>query len=233
VVANYTWSHSIDNISVDGNGFTTAADNYNLNINRANGDFDHRHSFNGSVIYRLPFGKGKRWMNNASSWVDNIFGGWEIGSLIQKQDGSVYSISSQKSTRHQTGTGANTSFANYSGDRHFGKITYDVKGGITYYSSADLANFSVPNAGEYGNSGRNAFRGPGYFNVDANLKKAFKLPMEGHTITFRCEAYNLLNNPNFANPNTTITSASFGRISSTVGGVTSPRVLQLALRYDF
>ena len=50
-----------------------------------------------------------------------------------------------------------------------------------------------------GTSGRNAFRGPRFFNVDATLSKRFKVT-ETAGATFRLEAYNLFNNPNFGTP---------------------------------
>jgi hypothetical protein len=232
---NYTYSKSIDNISVDGNGFTTAIDNYNTGLNRGAGDFDHRHSINGSLIYSLPFGKGDgfRIGRNAPGWLNAIIGDWELGSLLQLQDGSLYSVSSQRVTRHQTGT-ASTTFtrANFTGDRgSIGSVDRRSDGKVFYYTAADLAMFSIPLAGEYGNSGRNAFRGPGYFNIDSSLVKRFKIPgTEGQTVTFRAEAYNLLNRTNFNNPATNLTNAAtFGQISSSTGG----RIMQLALRYDF
>src|SRR6185312_14892461 len=67
--ANYTYSHSIDNITVEGNGFTSPIDNLNPGANRGNGDFDHRHSFNSSFSYALPVGQGKRFASGAPRWL--------------------------------------------------------------------------------------------------------------------------------------------------------------------
>jgi hypothetical protein len=102
--------------------------------------------------------------------------------------------------------------------------------GVIYFTQAQLAQFSLPAAGAIGSSGRNAFRGPRFFNIDASLIKRFPL-WEKHTITFRAEAYNAINNVNFATPGVNLqTPQSFGRISATTG---SPRIVMLALRYDF
>ncbi len=63
-----------------------------------------------------------------------------------------------------------------------------------------------------------------------SIVKRFKL-YERHTITFRAEGYNMLNNANFANPTVTLTTpATFGKVGSIVG---TPRIFQMALRYDF
>jgi len=86
-------------------------------------------------------------------------------------------------------------------------------------------------AGTYGTSDLNDFRGPGYFNVDTSLVKRFAIT-EHKALTFRAKGYNLFNTVDFANPAVTLSSSkvSFGRIS---GVVNNPRILQLALRFDF
>ena len=87
-----------------------------------------------------------------------------------------------------------------------------------------------------GNSGRNAFRGPVFTNLDMSLIKKFKIT-ENHAVTFRAEAYNLPNHAAFATPSGTNgstnlnTPATFGKFASTIGGTT--RTMQMALRYDF
>ena len=93
--ANYTWSKSMDNISAEGNGFTTPIDNYNLGLNRARSDFDRPHSFNLSAFYTLPFGKGRLRSQHAAPdrhW----FGGWQIGALEIAQSGQPFSVFSQR-----------------------------------------------------------------------------------------------------------------------------------------
>jgi hypothetical protein len=241
VNGNYTFARSIDMLNPggsstssagDGNGFASPIDNFNLRLNRAVSDFDHHHSFNGSVIYALPFGAGKRFGAGWSRPLDMIVGGWEIGSLIIVQDGAPFSVSS---TRTTNGNVQSNSYANFNGPtRHIGSLTYKPDGSVWWLSDADFANFSYPLAGEYGNVGRNSFRLPGYFNVDMSLVKRFKIT-ERHAITFRAEAYNLLNKPNFSGLTTSMTTPStFGKLSSTTGPAgTSARNLQLTLRYDF
>jgi hypothetical protein len=92
-----------------------------------------------------------------------------------------------------------------------------------------LSQFSYPAAGSIGSSGRNAFRGPRYFNIDASLVKRFRIS-EYHALVFRAEAYNAFNNVNFTNPAVTLTNSNtFGKIS----GARAARIMQMALRYDF
>ena len=80
--------------------------------------------------------------------------------------------------------------------------------------------------------GRNALEGPGFANVDVSLVKGFRMPFLGEAGLgqFRFEAFNVFNRTNFSNPNTSITSSSFGQLTSTAG---DPRILQLALKFAF
>lgn len=224
-VANYTYSKSMDNISVDGNGFTTPIDNFNLGLNRGRGDYDRPHSFNYALVYTLPIGKGRRVGGDIANWADSLIGGWDIGLTSVWQSGPVLTYSSGR----QTGPYAANTWANYSGDRNIGSITR--KGdGVFFLTPEQIARFTFPSAGEIGTSGRNAFRGPRFFNMDMSLAKRFRIT-ERHAIRFRAEAYNLLNNPNFGGLGTSlVTPASFGKLSSTVNAA---RIMQLALRYDF
>jgi hypothetical protein len=224
--ANYTFAKSIDNGSVEGNGFANPIDSFNLALNRGRSDFDRPHSFNMSASYILPVGKGRKFGGSMPQWADSLIGGWELGTLMIWQSGGTFTISSGRNTTF----GAVNTWANYSGDRNLGGI--ERKGNGVWYFPQDttVANFSFPLAGEFGNTGRNSFRGPRYFDVDMSIVKRFKI-WETHTITFRAEGYNLFNNANFANPGVSLTTpATFGKVSAIVG---QPRIFQMALRYDF
>jgi len=233
VTANYTFSKSLDNISAEGNGYTAPVDSYNLSINKGVSDFNHTHTFNSTAIYTLPIGKGKRYGSNLPRYADSIIGGWDLGALTVWQSGTPFSISSQRTT----GPSANiNTYATYSGtDYHLGDI--DRRGnGVYYFSPDQVAKFGFPVAGTFGNSGRNVFTGPRFFNVDFSLVKSFKIT-ERQGFNIRIEAYNLFNNPNFALPGTNLnTISTFGKISSTLGSQNnsnSARVMQVSLRYDF
>ncbi|MFN0168394.1 MAG: TonB-dependent receptor [Bryobacteraceae bacterium] len=224
--ANYTFSKSMDNISVDGNGFTSPIDNSNVRLNRARGDYDIPHAFNSSFIYTLPIGKGRHVAGNAPRWVDSLAGGWDVGLLTMWQSGRVLTYLSGRAT----GPTANSSYVNYAGDRNIGSVMR--KGdGVYWLTPEEIGGFTYPAAGEIGTGGRNAFRGPRYFNIDMSLVKKFTIT-ERHSVSFRAEAYNLFNNANFDAPNANLASpATFGRISSTTVG--NARILQMALRFEF
>jgi hypothetical protein len=224
-VANYTFSKSMDNISVDGQGFTSPIDNFNLRLNRARSDYDIPHAFNSTFIYTLPIGKGHRFLDDAPRWMDMAFGRWDVGLLTIWQSGRVLTYLSGRAT----GPSTNSSYVNYTGDRNTGRVTR--KGdGVYLLTQEEIDRFSYPTAGEIGTGGRNAFRGPRFFNVDMSLVKKFQI-RERHAVSLRAEAYNLFNNVNFDAPNANLaTASSFGKIANTVGNA---RILQMALRYDF
>lgn len=234
--ANYTWSKSMDNISAEGNGFTTPIDSYNIGLNRALSDFDRPHSFNASSLYTIPFGRGKRFGSDMPRLLDTAVGGWQIGSLWIWQAGQPFSVSSQRATTAVSGVAA--SYAAYTGtDRNIGSVQ-KLGNGVFFFTPDQVAQFTFPGAGEIGNSGRNVFRNPSFFEIDASLVKKFAIT-ERHSVAFRAEAYNLTNHPNFgfAAANVNVNNpATFGKFSQTLGtqvGGSSARILQLALRYDF
>ena len=86
------------------------------------------------------------------------------------------------------------------------------------FSASDFA----AGASGFSSGGRNAFRGPSYFNTDLSVRKNFKLN-ESLTFILGANAFNVLNHPNFANPNANLaSSANLGLITNTVSSPTSP-----------
>src|SRR5262249_35080949 len=83
----------------------------------------------------------------------------------------------------------------------------------------------------FGNAGRNIILGPGLSVMDATLAKSFRLQREGAQVTFRLEAFNLMNHPNYDLPQSNISQANLvGTISAVV---TPARQAQMAVRLDF
>jgi hypothetical protein len=239
---NYTWSKTIDNASADGSGNTGPLDNYNLSLNRALSDIHRPHTFNWSASYVLPIGRGRKFGANMADWMDRIVAGWEIGSLGIITSGQPLSISSGIYTGPNItdfgplGSNIGT-LADYRGtDRSIGKIER-YGGGVRYFTPEQAALFSVATPGSIGNAGRNSFVGPGFFNTDLSLVKRFRIYGEKTFVTFRTEAYNLLNTVNFNAPAVNLqTPQTFGVISSTPTGAANQsgaRILQFALRLDF
>jgi len=233
IAVNYTYSKAIDDISVEGNGFTSVLDNFNLKLNRAPADFDRRQSMNANFTYNLPVGKGQKFGSNMPKPLDYLIGGWNLGGYLIDQSGNPFSVASQ----HTTLPGG-TTYATFAGtNTNIGSV-YENGGGVYYFTPAQVAEFGLTPAFGVGNAGRNVFRNPWFNELDMSAIKQFRIT-ERQRIIFRAEAYNVFNHPNFGLSSTNLnilTPASFGKFSTTLGtqnGSTSARTMQLALRYEF
>jgi hypothetical protein len=82
--------------------------------------------------------------------------------------------------------------------------------------------------GTYGDTGRNAYRGPSFTNVDLGLLKSLQVKERLHT-TLRFEAFNVFNHTNLQTPDGTVTDGNFSKITASY----DPRILQVALRLDW
>ena len=220
----YTWSKSLDTMSVDGTEFVSPLDNLNPQSNKAISDFHRTHVLNFALSYSVPFGRYRDIDSEIPKWIDYILGGWNISTLWYWESGPPFSVT----TDRQTQFGGVFSLANFSGSSRVGRTYWDPTG-VNYFTPDDRALFSFPEAGEAGTSGRNQFVGPGYSSVDISLYKSFNIK-EGHNLQFRVEAYNIFNNTNYGIPVADLSNANFGNIISTQG---PPRNLQMSLRYRF
>jgi hypothetical protein len=110
------------------------------------------------------------------------------------------------------------------------KITQQTSGNRQYLQSGSFAQIPASELGTYGNIGRNSFRGPKYFNVDAEVSRLFPIH-DRLTLDLRIEAFNVFNHPNFNPPSsTTLTSSTFGQITTQNGNA---RLFQGALKVFF
>jgi hypothetical protein len=228
---NYTWSHSIDNSSGAesgaGQGGAILQDSFDVNAFRGSSDFDQRHNITADVLYELPFGKGRRYLQGAGKVVDELVGGWQVAVIGRYHSGTPATI------------GANGSFpTNY----EFSALTNLIPGATNNYGSY-INNNGLPGlfasttayqnyfqqAG--GTTGTRAIvRLPGFSNIDVSFSKSFRMPFEGHRLQFRAEMFNAMNHVNFYAPVLDINSTStFGQFQKDIG----PRVVQASLRYAF
>jgi carboxypeptidase family protein len=227
---NYTVSHSIDNQSSVANTVTGGliCDLRNLRVCRANSDFDIRQLVNANWIYDLPIGKGQRLGGSMPGWLNAIVGGWEVGGIYTWRSGLPMSTVSNS---FPVGFNFNSPAVSNIGIATGAPSIHNVGSTIQFFSdpTATLAGLPFPTALVIGN--RNTLRSTGFWNIDLSVLKKWKMPWsEKHTLQFRWESYNLFNHNVFANPNLTITSSSFGQITSSAS---APREMQFALRYDF
>jgi hypothetical protein len=239
---NYTLSHSFDVASgLEPSGSTIAGaalilNPLDLNVNRANSDFDVRHLVNANYIYNLPFGKGQKLLSNLGSVPNFIIGGWQTTGILRLNTGLP---AGQPFDDGRWATNWNVQ-SNARLVRTL-KASPTRTGDPNLFSDPDSAFASYRNAfpGEIGD--RNLLRDPGYAAFDFGLYKRFALPWEGKSVVFRWEVFNLTNTQRFTDViglgvgqdpflNQSDTPSDFGRFTSIQG---SPRQMQFALRIEF
>jgi hypothetical protein len=235
---NYVWSHMLDDQDSSGGGAYHGPQNYqhastltaNLaHLNYGPSNFDVRNAFKGYVVYQLPVGKGKLFLNH-NALLDEAIGGWEISGTVVESSGNPYQITSNGTTYNQ------------SQGSQFPNVVPGVSSRPAHRTVDQWFNpsaFSAPANGTFGNAQRNPLVGPGLNVVNLTAGKTFDLGWEGVKFNLRCDATNAFNHPSFGVPNGSLTTSpgsnvftgpSAGQITSTtVGG----RVLQLSGRLSF
>jgi hypothetical protein len=178
------------------------------------------------MIYDLPSGQGTRFFSGTNGFTQKLIGGWQIATLGQFRSGIAGTVYIPLS---QTGNG------DYINQRP------NVVSGVNIYPTVQSVNlwlnpsaFAEPAAGTFGNAGRGIFFGPKLANVDFSVIKNTKIT-ERLRMQIRGEFFNVLNHPNFAEPNETV-GASFGEIFNTLGrtiGFGTSRQIQLSARFNF
>jgi hypothetical protein len=224
----YTWSKSID-YSQDNGGFA-----YIINSarSRARSDFDRRHMFNQSYIWELPFGRGKRWVD--SGVASHVLGGWQVTGILTLMTGQSLNITAPAAPLNAPGNSNNPNYIGSGSLPVLNQINFRATGAnqATWF---DTSVFRAPAAATFGNIGRNAFTGPGFFNVDASLFRRFKAT-ERFTVEFRAESFNFTNTPQYPNPDGGLGNATFGQITNAGIGNSADggsRQIQLGLRILF
>ena len=227
--ANYTWSHTLDELyeggieplnALENPSFTVAIDPSNIRkYNYASADQDVRQLFTANFYWELPLKIG-------SGDLAALTGGWIWSATFQHTTGtpfSAYYSSVYSSLLTNDTSGRALAIMNTKGTGSCGKPDPNSP----CFKSSQFLKTVTPGAsqttwgGGY-NTTRNNFRGPGYFDSDMGLTKNFALNDKGMTLSFEAEAYNFFNHPNFDRPIGSLTSGSFGKILSTVGQPNSP-----------
>jgi hypothetical protein len=236
----YTYSRTYDNGLSDGLGSELSAPYFPLpnwqNLDWALSQINLDHSFTGSIIYDLPFGRGKAFGSSWNPAADTILGDWQVTLIERISSGfpvPLIDSSNQSGTAFNAGGNDN----NYNRpDQVAGCNTNPSNHSQYRYINASC--FAVPAAGELGNAARVPVSGPDFVNSDASLIKQFRLHRE-IGLNFRAEFFNLFNHPqygspvndiNFNSPPAGTVSPQFGEVNSTVN---NPRLIQLALKLTF
>jgi hypothetical protein len=234
--ANYMWSHEIDNGSNgSGDGDSLVPENVACQAcERASGIWDVRHVLNSSVVYQLPFGSGKRYLNQ-SGVMSSIAGSWELSSLVVARTGFPINVTIDRaSTDVPDGNTTDQRPDLVPG------VSLTPPGGSTIARWINPAAFAPPASKTFGNAPRDVARGPGAWQIDLGLGKHVPVT-ERFGLEFRADFFNIFNHPQYGLPQADITGSGFGSIIQTVNtttpvspvGTGTPREIQLGLRIVF
>jgi hypothetical protein len=194
------------------------------------------HSFTASIIYDLPFGKGKAFGNTWGPVTDSLLGNWQVTLIERISSGFPVPLIDSSNQSGSTFNEGGNSFNYNRPDQVAGCDTHSAS--HSHYQWINSACFAPPPAGQLGNANRVPATGPDFVNSDASLIKQFRLPRE-MGLNFRAEFFNLFNHPqygspiadiNFNSPAAGTVSPFFGSVNSTVN---NPRLIQLALKLTF
>jgi hypothetical protein len=228
-LSTYTWSRNFDGSyetsSPAGRSNVGPQNVYDLKAEYGRSFIDVPSRFTLATSYVLPFGKGKRFLNDARWW-NNVIGGWELSAVTYYQSGFPLNIT-QNDLNSSIGAAVQRPDTNPGVSAlTSGSLSQRVNGYLNPNAFVEVPEY------EFGNLPKaTSLRGPGpgSGNWDATLLKSVTIK-ERLKLTFRAEADNLFNHPWFALPNTVLGSATFGQITSTYN---QPRSLQLGGRITF
>ena len=208
VLASYTFSKKKDDY-----GWTTPNDrSFDYGLSRE----DVPHNFKFSNVWQIPD-------IGVNGVLGKVVNGWMLNSMVTWQSGFPFTVSSG---RDNSFTGINRDRADFlGGDADLGS---DRPHGEMVARYFDTSKFVANAIGTFGNSAKNMLRGPRYFNTDLALLKVTNVT-ERIDLQFRAEFFNIFNNVNFNAPNSNVSSAQFGRITSAL----DPRIVQFGLKLLF
>ncbi len=220
---SYALSHSLDD-SPGSNLGSTAALYYNPAGDYGNSLQDQRHVFSSSILYQLPFGKGKRFAGGSGYFTNLAIGGWQINIIGRIASGNPFDLSA----------GSGTADA----DRPdiVGAISYPKSILGTWFNTAAFARPPVVQANgqnvftRLGTVGRDTLYGPGQRAADVSVQKNLYLT-ERYVLELHADAFNVTNTPQFTNPDGGLTDTNYGKITGTE--LDSQRELQIAARFTF
>jgi len=215
ILANYTYSKSLDNQSVD-NQFTVSDPNPNdPHFNYGLSDFDTPHNLSSSGVWTLPQ------FNSHNRLLTAAVGGWQVAGSLAWRSGTPFNVISGQD---RSLSGIALDRADLIGDP---VIHSEQPRNSRISHSFNKSAFALNPLGTFGTSPRNPMRSVRVFNLDSSVQKTFG---ETRKLSIRCDFFNMFNNVHLNAPGLNVSSAStFGVITS----AGDPRILQLAARYRF
>jgi hypothetical protein len=222
LLANYTYSKSIDTApvggSVIGGGVSTIPfwTPGRRNMDRGLSDFNHAHRVVVSYDWPLPKLSNLNWLARG------FFGSWELTGLLSAQSGFPFTVMAGQD-QSQTAIGQDRAVVI---GAPYGQGACGSKAPCVDFLNRKA--FALPAIGTFGNVGKGALVGPGLVTWDMGVFKNFPFG-ERYRIQVRAEFFNIFNRANFNNPSNSVSAGAFGSITS----AGDPRIGQVALKIVF
>ena len=224
ITTAFTWGKGMNFQSGDDGGLT-----WQISVprNYARTDWDRTLSYVQSYVYQLPAGKGQKWLTSGpAAWV---LGNWQLAGTLTLMTGTPMTFTA-------SGSSLNTPGETQTADQVAAlSILHGINVGNPWFSQG---TFVQPTGVRFGTSGRNIASGPGLFALNLALFKSFRVK-DRYAAEFRAETFNFTNTPQFANPNSSLTSSTYGYVTGTLGsgtgvnGTGGGRAVQLGVKLSF
>lgn len=211
--ANYTWAHFLDSVDSSSWGGRSGQATYqianNAPANYSSSNFDIHHAFKNRLVFQLPFGRGRKFMNQ--NWVlDELLGGWQLTTTNIIQSGNPFTVVVANGDTYQH---AGSQFPNYTG----ASVNLSGRNHTVWFNPAA---FSLPALGTLGNVRRNSLYGPGLSLTNLSIGKTFNI-YESLKLQIRADATNAFNHANFGLPGGGVYGLTAFSIQNADGSVTN------------
>ncbi len=216
----YTFSKALDN--ADGESQATGEDFYNRSLEKGRAGFDLTHRFINTVMWDLPVGRGRRFLNRGGV-VNAVLGGWQLNWSDTLQSGLPFSVTFAGSPNLYLPSGGvsrpnilvpySQAIAN---PWNIGPNRFPTNAQNPYLNASA---FAYPASFTAGNLGRNTFRGPLLYWPQGSVVKSWRIK-ERTTFSFRWAVQNVVNRPEFSTPGSVYNLSNlgnFGRFTGTIG----------------
>jgi len=238
----FTWGKALNYQSGDNGALTFYTD---FRRNYAPADYDRAKNFEQTFTWELPAGQNHKFFNHGVGMY--ALGGWKLTGIVSAVSGTPFTVTADGGTLNTPGTSQTATLAGGykvlhgigSNANWFQNDKGTLGSSATWQQPTGCTGQTTCSAPNLGNTGRNAFRGPGYLQDNVSISKRFPM-VHDWSLETRLDVVQLTNTPQFANPGTSTTSSTFGKVTGTVGsgqgsvnGVGGGRSLQGSVRISF
>ena len=256
---SFTWSNAKDNASSTLEANTPDPQNgYDLEADFGQSDYNLPFANVTTLVYDLPFGKGRHYLASSNAVANAVLGGWQVSGINTAQGGTPFNLTYSPAAANavspmlsQNWRGMSLYRPNLVPGAQYIQRTQLANGYVQYVNPASLTIPSTYTTGSallaggaisspFGNLPKNYGRTPNFYETDLAFNKKFNTPLESLKVEFRSEFYNIFNHTNLFLPggsgggtvsgtaNNTSAPTSIG--GGTITGTFEPRIVQFGLK---